>query len=228
MLGILGGGYIAIGAMLSLVVMTGSTLGFGPTQLLGGIAFSLGLVAVVLGGAELFTGNNLIVMAWADGKVSLFALLRNWMIVYLGNLIGAFVMVALVLVSGVMGLGDGSVAETAAAVAKAKLRLDFVEAMARGTLCSVLICLAVWMCMASRRASGKVVLVMFPVAAFVALGLEHSVANMFLIPIGATYLHGTVDVMAFVGNLVPVTLGNILGGGVLVGLVYWLVYGKET
>ncbi|MCR9257624.1 MAG: formate/nitrite transporter family protein [Alphaproteobacteria bacterium] len=228
MLAILAGGFIAIGAMLFLVAITGSELGFGPTRLLGGAAFSIGLIAVVLGGAELFTGNNLIVMAWADGKVSGFALLRNWVLVYIGNMIGAFVMVALIHASGIMTMGDGAVAETAAVIAREKLRMDFVEAVARGVLCNVLICLAVWMCMAARRASGKIMLIVFPITAFVALGFEHSVANMFLIPIGATYLHGTVDVMGLLGNLVPVTLGNILGGGVLVGLVYWLVYGKES
>jgi len=223
-LAVLAGAFIAFGAMFYTVVVTGSEIGFGPTRLLGGVAFSLGLILVVIGGAELFTGNSLIVMAWAEGRVEGSALLRNWVAVYLGNLFGAVGAALLVHWSGVMDAGDGAVALTAAKIAEAKVVLGPVEAFFRGVLCNTLVCLAVWMCFAAHTVSGKVLTIIFPITAFVALGFEHSVANMYLIPIGA--LQGTVaiGVLDMVSNIVPVTLGNMVGGGVLVALVYWLVY----
>jgi len=222
-LGFLGGAFIALGAMYYTVVVTDSGLGLGPTRLLGGAAFSLGLILVVVGGAELFTGNNLIVMAWVDRRISLPALLRNWVLVYVGNLAGALGTVLLMHLSGAMGVGGGAVARTAAAIAAAKVALPWGEAFFRGLLCNVLVCLAVWLAMGARTTSGRIPAIVFPVSAFVALGFEHSVANMYLIPIGA--LSGAqVTLAGFVANLVPVTLGNIVGGGVFVAGVYWLVY----
>ncbi len=223
-LGILAGAFIAFGGMFYTLVITGSELGLGPTKLLGGLAFSLGLILVIVGGAELFTGNSLIVMAWADGKVSLAGLLRNWGIVYLGNLIGALGAVVLVYYSGSLSAGNGAVAETARSIAEGKVALGFGQAFVRGVLCNTLVCLAVWMCFAAHSVSGKVSAIIFPITAFVALGFEHSIANMYLIPIGALQPGSTIGIAEMFGNLIPVTLGNIVGGGILVAAVYWLVY----
>jgi formate/nitrite transporter len=222
-LGVLAGAFIAFGGMFYTVVVTGSELGFGPTRLLGGLAFSLGLVLVVLGGAELFTGNNLIVMAWMDSRIRLSGLLRNWTLVYLANMAGALAMALLVHFSGSLGLGDGAVSETAQAIARGKVALDPLQSFIRGILCNTLVCLAIWMCFAAHTVAGKVLAIIFPITAFVALGFEHSVANMYLIPIGALQ-GGGIEMFDFFANLLPVTLGNIVGGGVLVALVYWLVY----
>ncbi|MGF1608507.1 MAG: formate/nitrite transporter family protein [Kiloniellales bacterium] len=222
-LGLLAGAFIAFGAMFYTLVMTGNELGFGPGRLLGGLAFSLGLILVVVGGAELFTGNSLIVMAWASRKVGTAALLRNWALVYVANFAGALGTVVLVYFSGTLELGGGAVGETAAAIAAGKLRLGFLEAFARGILSNVLVCLAVWLCYAAHDVAGKILAIIFPITAFVALGFEHSVANMYLIPAGMLAA-GAIDIGGFLGNLVPVTLGNIVGGGGLVALVYWLVY----
>jgi len=222
-LAILAGAFIAFGAMFFTMTVTGSTLGFGPTRLLGGAAFSLGLILVIIGGAELFTGNSLIVMAWADRRITTAQLLRNWAIVYCGNLIGAVGMAVLVHLSGIMGLGDDAVGKTAIAIAAAKLALNPLQALIRGVLCNMLVCLAVWMCFAAHNVSGKALVILFPITAFVALGLEHSVANMYLIPIGMLHA-GTFDGATFASNLAVVTAGNIIGGGGLVALVYWLVY----
>ena len=223
-LGILAGVFIAFGGMFYTLVVTGSELGFGPTRLLGGLAFSLGLVLVIIGGAELFTGNSLIVMAWADRRVETTQLLRNWALVYVGNLIGALGTVALVQLSGTLDLGGGAVGKTATAIASAKVAINPLQAFVRGVLCNILVCLAVWMCFAAHTVSGKVLAIIFPISAFVALGLEHSVANMYLIPIGALQADANIGTIDFLANLVPVTLGNMVGGGVLVALVYWLVY----
>ncbi|MFO1351756.1 MAG: formate/nitrite transporter family protein [Gammaproteobacteria bacterium] len=223
-LGMLAGAFIAFGAMLSTLVLTGSTLGFGPSRLLAGAAFSLGLVLVLVGGAELFTGNNLIVMAWADGKVSTAALLRNWAIVYIANCAGALGSVALLYWSGTLHLGGGAVAETAAAIAAAKLKLGLVEALTRGVLGNTLVCLAVWLSFACHDVASKILAIAFPVTAFVALGFEHSIANMYLLPIGMLASGGGIDIPGLVANLASVTLGNLIGGGGLVALVYWLVY----
>ena len=227
-LALLAGAFIAFGAMTYSMAVTGSELGFGPTRLLGGVAFSLGLVLVVIAGAELFTGNNLIVMAWADRKISTGALLRNWSLVYVGNFIGAAATAAIVHLSGVNSLGDGGLGATAVEIARVKTGLPFAEAFFRGVLCNTLVCLAVWLSYAAHTVPGKILAVIFPVTAFVAMGFEHSVANMYFIPIGMLAGPDGVDSAALVdglvGNLVPVTLGNIVGGCVFVALVYWIVY----
>ena len=228
-LGVLAGAFISFGGMSYTVAVTGSELGFGPTRLLGGVAFSLGLVLVVIGGAELFTGNNLIAMAWADRRVTTRRLLRNWLLVYVGNAVGAVGSAAAVLLSGILDIG-GNLHETAAAIAQAKLALSGTEAFFRGILCNVLVCLAVWLCFAAHSVTGKVLAVVFPVSAFVALGFEHSIANMYLIPVGlfaGGAMPGVADLAAMANNIVVVTLGNVLGGSLLVALVYWLVYLRD-
>lgn len=220
-LAVLAGFYIALGAALYTLVGTGSPLGFGPTRLLGGAAFSLGLVLVVVGGAELFTGNNLVVMARVERHISTAALLRNWGVSLLGNAGGALLAVVLVHAAGTLAIGG--MEATAADIARAKLALDPVEAFARGILCNALVCLAVWLSFAARHVTGKILAILFPITAFVALGFEHSVANFYLIPVGL--LAGAEGTLGDVfGNLVPVTLGNIVGGAGGVALVYWAVY----
>jgi formate transporter len=223
-LGVLAGAFIAFGAMYFTLVMTGSELGSGPSRLLGGLAFSLGLILVVVGGAELFTGNNLIVMAWAERKVTSRQLARNWSLVYLANLVGSLGSALMMFWSGALALGDGAVAETAVRIGEAKVALGFGQAFFSGILCNVLVCLAVWLCFAAHDVAGKVLAIIFPISAFVALGFEHSVANMYLIPIAWLAGAEAVTIGSFLANLVPVTLGNIVGGGLFVALVYWLVY----
>ncbi|MEL1250811.1 formate/nitrite transporter family protein [Aurantiacibacter gilvus] len=220
-LAVLAGAFIAMGAAFFTATITGSELGMGPTRLIGGLAFSLGLVLVIIGGAELFTGNSLIVLARADGRITWGQLLRNWGIVYVGNMVGGVGTAVLVHLTGLL---DGSdVGATAISVAEAKMALPASEAFFRGVLCNVLVCLAVWMCFAAHSVSGKMAVIVFPITAFVALGFEHSVANMYMIPVGI--LAGAeADVAGLLGNLLFVTLGNVVGGGVLVALVYWLIY----
>ncbi len=222
-LGVLAGAFIAFGAMFFTLVMTESGLGYGPSRLLGGVAFSLGLIFVVIGGAELFTGNNLIVMAWADKKVKTRDLLRNWGIVYVANFIGAIGCVILIYLSGILEMNNGAMAQTAANIATSKVNLTWLEAFTRGILCNTLVCLAVWLCFAAHTVSGKILSILFPISAFVALGFEHSVANMYLIPVG--WLTGAdVSLVSFAANLIPVTLGNIIGGSLFVALTYWVIY----
>lgn len=222
-LAILAGAFIAFGGMLSTVVQTGSTLGWGPTRLLGGLAFSLGLALVVVGGAELFTGNNLIVMAWASRKVTTGQILRNWAVVFAGNVVGALGTAALMAASGLLDPA-GPAAATARSIAVAKLAIGPFEAFARGVLCNVLVCLALWLCFAARSVADKLLAIPLPIAAFVALGFEHSIANLYLLPAGWIAGQETVSVAAALANIVPVTLGNMVGGGVLVAAVYWLVW----
>jgi formate transporter len=227
-LGLLAGAFIAFGSMFFTVVTTGNDLGFGINRLIGGIAFSLGLILVVVGGAELFTGNNLIVMAWADRKITALQMLRNWVLVFIGNFVGAVGAAVLVHLSGVLQLGDGAFGDSASQIATAKAALPFTEAFFRGVLCNALVCLAVWLCFAAHTVSGKILAIIFPIAAFVALGFEHSIANMYFIPLGWLLDADGVSLASFLGNLIPVTLGNIVGGSVFVALVYWLIYRRPA
>jgi len=224
MLGLLAGAFIGLGGAFYTLVITDSGLGFGPSRLLGGLVFSLGLVLVVVAGAELFTGNNLIVMALADRRITLGRLLRNWGLVYVANLGGAVATAGIVWLAGTLDLGGGAVGETAARIAQAKVALDPATALFKGVLCNVLVCLAVWLCFAAHNVTGKILAILLPISAFVALGFEHSVANMYFIPLAL--IDGAADVTlgGFIANLVPVTIGNMIGGGVLVAGVYWVCY----
>jgi len=237
-LAVLGGAFIALGSMFATTVLAGAdgVLPFGISRLLSGLVFCLGLILVVVGGAELFTGNTLMVMAWAAGKVRLAEMLRAWLIVYIGNFIGALGAAALVFLSGQYLSGKGSVAAVALNIALAKVTLSFEHAFFLGILCNVLVCLAVWLAYGARTTADKILAILFPVSAFVVAGFEHSVANMYLIPLGlfikawgSSALTGGTDYSAltwpaFFISLVPVTIGNIIGGGGLVGMVYWFVY----
>ncbi len=234
-LAVLAGAFIGLGAAFSTVASTGfDGIGFGAVRLLAGIAFSLGLVLVVLAGAELFTGNNLIVMGWASGSVTGRQLLRNWFGCYIGNGLGALATAALVCVSGAWRSADYGVGATAVKIAAAKANLEVIPAFFLGILCNALVCLAVWLCFGARGTTDKVWAILFPITAFVALGFEHSVANMYFFGI-AFLLQGDPGIVAASGvssiatsgairNLLAVTLGNVVGGGGLVALVYWFVY----
>ena len=234
-LAILAGAFIALGSLFFTMTMTTGTTGqqpaFGLIRLAGGLTFSLGLILVVVGGAELFTGNNLIAMAWASGRVTTRQVMRNWGWVYLGNLVGAVGTAVLVWLAGVHTMSDGAVGETMVRIARSKIALDPVSALARGVLCNVLVCLAIWLCMGARSVTDKILAIIFPITAFVACGFEHSVANMYFLPIGVALAAGTpapLSVTEAVNNLALVTLGNVLGGTVLVALVYWSVYLRSS
>ena len=232
MLSVVAGAFIGLGALYFVLVKSDLSLGFAAGQVLGGVAFALGLILVVVAGAELFTGNNLLAMAWADGKISTLDLLRNWAIVCGGNFIGAAGLALFVFLSRHPEMNDGAIAEEYLSIAAAKVAMPFWTAFFKGILCNVLVCMAVWMALAGRSVVDKAVAIVFPISAFVAAGFEHSVANMYLIPlamllqtfgnVGATA--NTVTWVGFFGNLVPVILGNIVGGSVLVGLVYHVIY----
>ena len=230
-LAILAGAFIALGSLFFTITMTSGTTGqapiFGLMRLAGGLTFSLGLILVVVGGAELFTGNNLIAMAWASGRVTTQQVMRDWGWVYLGNMVGAVGTAALVWLAGVQTMSDGAVGEMMVRIARSKISLDPVSAVARGVLCNVLVCLAVWLCMGARSVTDKILAIVFPITAFVACGFEHSVANMYFLPIGIVLAAGSaapLSVADAFSNLALVTLGNILGGTILVALVYWFVY----
>ncbi len=224
-LGILAGAFISLGGLFYIVVITDSGLGFGTTRLLGGLSFSLGLILVVVAGAELFTGNNLLAMAWASGLVRKREVARNWALVYLGNVAGCLGTVALVYWAGLEALGGGAVGDTAVKIAVGKAELPLLAALVRGILCNALVCLAVWLSMGGRSVTDKILAIVFPITAFVAVGLEHSIANWFFLPLGIALAEPeTVSLVGAARNIAAVTLGNILGGTLLVAGIYWLAY----
>jgi formate transporter FocA len=255
-LSVLAGAFIALGAIFATTVLAGgiaikgpdgatvlaTALPYGINRLLAGLVFCLGLILVVVGGAELFTGNNLIVMAWANRKVTSKALLSNWTIVYIGNFIGALGTAVLMFLSKQYMFGSGAIGLTALNIAKAKVELGFVQAIVLGILCNALVCLAVWMTYSARSTIDKIFAIIFPISAFVAAGFEHSIANMYFIPIGLLIKdfagqdfwtligktpadYSSVTWTSFLwNNLLPVTIGNIIGGAVLVAAVYWLIF----
>ena len=221
-LSIMAGAFIAFGALFYTLVVSDSTLGAGPTRLIGGLAFSVGLILVVIAGGELFTGNSLMVVAWLDRTLSSARLMRNWGIVYIGNFIGAILVAFLVILSGM--LNTDALSETAARIAEVKLSLTMTEALFRGILCNILVCLAVWMSFAAHTVSGKVMVIVPPIAAFVASVFEHSVAKMYVIPLAMFAGVTPYDLAGFLENLAVVTVGNVLGGGLFVAAAYWAVY----
>ncbi len=242
-LAILAGAFIALGAAFATTVSAGAAgaLPYGVVRLLAGLAFSLGLILVIVGGAELFTGNNLLAMAWASRRISTGAVVRNWVIVYAGNLVGAVGTAVLVVTAGQYAFGGGSVGAVALGTAATKVGYEPLQAFVLGILCNGLVCLAVWLTYSARTTTDRILAIVPPIAAFVAMGFEHSVANMYFIPAGllvkafgseefwasigaAPTDYAALDLAGLVGNLVPVTLGNIVGGTILVGAVYWLVY----
>jgi formate transporter len=223
LLGVLAGAFIGLGSLMFTLVASDATLGFAAVRLIGGLCFSLGLLLVTVAGAELFTGNNLLAMAWADGCVSTRQVVRNWVVVCAANFAGAVGLALLVWWSGQTGLNGGAVGTTVVRIAIAKTEVPIAEAFVRGVLCNVLVCMAVWMALAGRSVTDKAVAIVFPVTAFVAAGFEHSIANMYLLPL-AMLLGAPIGTMDLVRNLVPVIAGNIVGGSVLVALVYHVIY----
>lgn len=243
LLSILAGAFISLGAIFATTVTAGAAgLPFGVAKLLGGLAFCVGLILVIVAGAELFTGNNLIVMAWAGGKVTTGQLLRNWGIVYIGNFAGALATVALMFFTRQYAFAGGIIGLNALNIADAKCGLGFVQAMALGVMCNALVCMAVWLCFSARSTTDKILSIILPITAFVACGFEHCIANMYFIPFGLLVKAGASgDFWTGIGktsgdyasltaenfmlhNLVPVTIGNIVGGALFVGLIYWFIY----
>jgi formate transporter len=238
-LAVLAGAFIGLGAAFSTLSTTSPALGFGPARVLGGLTFSLGLILVVVAGAELFTGNNLVAMAWASRQITTRQVARNWVLVYIGNFFGSVGTALLVYWSGTWALNDNAVAVHALGIAAAKCDLSWTEAFVRGILCNALVCLAVWLCNSARSTTDKILAIVWPITGFVALGFEHCIANMYFIPLGVL-LKSNPGLMGGIGagsgdfstlsmgglatNLVPVTLGNIVGGTLLVAGVYWFAY----
>ena len=236
MLGVLAGAFIGLGALFFTLVKSDATLGFASSAVLGGLVFSLGLLLVVVAGAELFTGNNLLAMAWADGQISSLDVLRNWALVCLANFVGAAGLALLVFASGHTHLNGGAVGQAVVKIALAKQELSVGQAFFRGLLCNVLVCMAVWMAMAGRSVTDKAVAIVPPVTAFVAAGFEHSIANMYLMPLAMLVQQASplaagsapVTWLGMLGNLGPVIAGNLVGGSVLVGLAYHVIYRRSA
>src|SRR6478752_820102 len=236
MLSVVAGGSIGFGALYYTIVSSDADLSFATARLLGGFVFSLGLALVIVGGAELFTGNNLIIMAWASGRVSSREMLRNWVIVYCGNLVGSLGLVVLVLFSHHLDMNGGRIGLSILNTAVAKISPDMVTLFFKGILCNVLVCLGVWLAYAGRSVTDKIVGLILPVSAFVAAGFEHCIANMYFLPMAwlltetgqvpAGFDASVITIGGIVHNLVPVTLGNIVGGSGFVGLAYWVIYRK--
>ena len=244
-LAILAGAFIGCGAIFATTVTAGlgsAGVGFGIIKLLAGLTFSLGLIAVVVAGAELFTGNNLMIMAFASGKIGIGGLLSNWVVVYVGNLVGSILTAVVMLLSKQYMFGNGAIGINALTTANSKCGLEFVQAIALGAMCNALVCLAVWLCLSARSTTDRILSIVFPISAFVAAGFEHSVANMYFIPIGllikgsagagfwemigktAADYGNLTWTNFFLANLLPVTIGNIIGGAGMVGLMYWFIY----
>ncbi|HSK88490.1 MAG TPA: formate transporter FocA [Anaerolineales bacterium] len=242
-LAILAGAFIGIGAIFATTVAAGgSALPYGVSRLLTGLVFTVGLILVVVGGAELFTGNTLITMAFASKRVTIAQLLRNWTIVYIGNFVGSVLTAYIVFLGKQYSFGGGAIGLTALNIGEGKTSLEFIQAVALGIMCNALVCMAVWMCYSARTTTDKILAIIPPIATFVAAGFEHSIANMYFIPLalfvkgsGNTAFFQAIGKTAadfphltwgnfFVANLLPVTIGNIIGGALMVGMIYWFVY----
>jgi formate transporter len=255
-LSVLAGAFVSFGAIFATTVTAGTittfagndglafsaVLPYGIVRLLAGLAFCVGIIMVIIAGAELFTGNNLIVMAWASGKVKTRALLLNWLLSFTGNVVGAIITAGIAFYTGQYTFGDGAVGLVALNTANAKASLAFVPALTLGIMCNALVCLAVWMCFSARTNIDRVVTAVPPIAAFAAAGFEHCIANAYFMPVGLFIKAGAPESFwkainksasdfpdltwsnFLVGNLVPVTVGNIIGGSLMVAAVYWFVY----
>ncbi len=237
-LAIQAGSFIAFGAAFFTSVIQDSALGVGLTKLIGGMVFSLGLVLVIIAGADLFTGDTLMVMACFSKKIKVRQMLRSWIFVLFGNLVGALAIVILVYFSGHWMGNGGAVGAKALAIANHKVNLTFTQAFTSGMLCNILVCLAIWLCHSCRSVTDKILAILLPITAFVAMGFEHSIANMYFIPAGLLLKHNSkivgllngmdlsnLNLHGFVlGNLIPVIIGNMVGGAIFVGSVYWILY----
>ncbi len=242
-LSFMAGMFIAFGAVFASVVAVGmaGTWPYGFMKLLQGLVFSLGLVLVVVGGAELFTGNSLMVMAWIDQKISFLNLLKNWIIVFFGNFIGSLFVASMILLGKEYLVSNGLLGSVMLTTANAKVHYGFLQALALGILCNIMVCLAVWMTWSCRNTADKILAIVGPITFFIAAGFEHSVANMYIIPVGILIkaidpafvstlnldLSGLTWGAFFIKNLIPVTLGNIIGGGLFVGILYYWAFRKK-
>ncbi|MCF7487171.1 MULTISPECIES: formate transporter FocA [Vibrio] len=246
LLAISAGIHIGIAFVFYTIVTTGAgDLPWGITRVLGGLAFSLGLILVVVTGGELFTSSVLTLVARASGKISWGTLVKNWATVYIGNLIGALLLVACMLLTKQYMFDHGQVGLNAMAISQHKMHHGFIQAIALGIMCNVLVCIAVWMTFSGRTLTDKIAVLILPVAMFVSSGFEHCIANMFQVPLAigiktfapakfwtmtganpADYVD--LNMMDFLmNNLLPVTIGNIIGGGIFVGMWYWLIYLRD-
>ena len=236
-LSLMAGAFISMGAMFFTLVVGDPDLPFAVQRVFGGCLFSLGLLLVVVCGAELFTGNTMIVMSAASKKISWGSVWKNWIVVFVGNFIGSLVMVALVYLSGMPSMDGGQVGQTMVSVASGKMSADWVTLFAKGILCNFLVCLAVWMAYASKTVVDKMFAVLLPIAAFVACGFEHCVANMFFLPMGILLVSVGVDPVALdlttiswagaLWNWSATVPGNIVGGALFVGMMYWIAFHKK-
>jgi formate/nitrite transporter len=227
MLGMLAGAFIGLGALFNVIALSDASIPMGARRIGGGIVFSLGLFLVLVAGAELFTGNNLLAMAWAERKVTTRQVLFNWVVVCASNFAGALVLATLVFLSGHPANDGGAVARTYMRIAAAKTSLPFAAAFFSGVMCNVLVCLAVWMALAGHSVVDKLAAIVLPIAAFVAAGFEHSIANMYFLPLGFLLQAAagqSPDLWGLARNLVPVIAGNLTGGSVMVALVYFVIY----
>lgn len=239
-LAVLAGAFIGLGAMFATVAVAGAegVLSPGITRLVAGAVFSMGLILVLVAGAQLFTGDMLMVMAWASGKIRLDHMIRVWCVVWLGNFVGAAATALLVFLSGQYAFGHGEIGAAALKYASLKTAYPVGQAFVLGILCNVLVCLAVWLALAARTVTDKILAVFFPITAFVAAGFEHCVANMYYVPLGLMirawapdwfwqelgHAAPAISPAGFAVNMAAVTLGNWVGGALLVGAVYWFIY----
>ncbi|OBT16793.1 formate transporter FocA [Vibrio sp. UCD-FRSSP16_10] len=246
LLAVAAGMHIGIAFVFYTVVTTGAAdMPYGMAKLMGGLAFSLGLILVVITGGELFTSSVLTLVAKATGRVSWKALFKNWAVVYVGNFVGASLLIIIMMITKEYMSDGGLMGLNAMAISQHKLHHTFWQAVALGLMCNLLVCLAIWMTFSARSLTDKVVILILPVAMFVASGFEHSIANMFQVPMaiaiktfapaefwqmtGANIAdYADLNVVDFiVNNLIPVTMGNIIGGGLFVGIYFWMIYLKE-
>lgn len=240
-LSILVGIFIGLGGIYFTFATTQITINDSFTQIIGGVTFSLGLILVVIAGSELFTGNNLMLMSLIGKKISPMRLIRNWLIVYIGNFIGSTLIASLLYLTHVWSNNDGDLAIRAISIANHKVNLNFSDAFFLAILCNILVCLAIWLATSGRSVTSKIFAIVFPISAFVALGFEHSIANMYFISFALILLedpsiHGifqqsgilvdlsNLNMIGFFNNLLPVTLGNIVGGSIFIGLAYWISF----
>jgi len=237
-LALFGGAFIAIGAVLATTVgSNGAEFPYGLNALLKGLIFTVGLILVIVAGAELFTGNNLMLIAVLNKKITLGKMLRNWGVVYIGNLIGSVIVALIMVMSKQYTFAGGAIGKTALTIANTKSGLEFWSALGLGIMCNILVCLAVWMTFSARTTAGKILAIIAPISAFVAAGFEHSVANMYFIPVGLFIKAFNPEFAAqagefanlswanfFVKNLLPVTIGNIIGGAIFISAAYWFIY----
>ena len=238
-LGILAGSYIGFGGVLSTTITfdMAAKLGTGFTKFMGGAAFSLGLMLVVIAGAELFTGNNLMISSVMTREITFGKMIKRWSLVFVANFIGSILLALIFYFSGLWKTADGALGAAALNIAYKKVSLGFGEALVRGIGCNWLVCLAVWMALAARQTISKIFAIFFPIMGFVAIGFEHCIANMYFIPTGIFIKNWAgiiatdtpnLDILVWGNfiwkNLLPVTIGNIIGGGLFVGMSYWSAY----